>query len=68
VKESVLFEGVQVEEGAIVHNSIVGPGAVIRKNAIVGDFSVLGAGCVIGEDEVVLNQKVRTVATLSAKN
>jgi len=62
VKESVLFEGVQVEEGAIIHNSIVGPGAVIRKNAVVSDVSVLGADYIVGEEEVVLNQKVRTIA------
>ena len=53
---SVLFAGVQIDEGAVVEDSVVMPGtrvesgAVIRR-AIVSENCVIHSGCVVGEAE-----------------
>jgi mannose-1-phosphate guanylyltransferase len=44
VERSVLLEGVVVEPGALVRDSIVGPGARIGANAAVTELSVVAAG------------------------
>ncbi|MEG1850286.1 MAG: sugar phosphate nucleotidyltransferase, partial [Oscillospiraceae bacterium] len=51
---SVLFAGVTVEEGAVVRDSIVMPGSIIRRGAtvqyaIIAENCDIGAGSVIGE-------------------
>ena len=56
VERSVLFAGVEVEEGAEVIESIIMPGAVIEKGAkiirsIIGENAVIKAGAVIGEKD-----------------
>jgi ADP-glucose pyrophosphorylase len=43
VEGSILFEEVRVGKGAIVRNSIIGPGAVIQGGSIVRGLCVLGA-------------------------
>lgn len=53
VLHSVLFGGVDVEQGAEVVDSVVMPGAVIKNGArvhraIIGEGSVVGEGCFIG--------------------
>lgn len=53
IEHSILFEGVTVNEGAVVKDSIILPGAVIEKNAtvtkaIVGSDAVISEGAVIG--------------------
>ena len=54
VHDSILYTGVQVEEGAIVEDSVIMPnvkvcsGAVIRR-AIVAEQTVIGANCCVGE-------------------
>jgi mannose-1-phosphate guanylyltransferase len=58
VEASILFDRVEVEPGAMVRGSIIGPGARVGEEAIVRGLSVLGAGCVIGEGNV-LDQGVR---------
>ena len=45
---SVLFANVNVEEGAIVHDSIIMPNSVIKKGAVV-EYAIVGENCVIGE-------------------
>ena len=55
---SILFDDVQVEEGAIVTNPILGPGAVVGRNCIVRGLSVLGAGSTIEEGNA-LDQGIR---------
>ena len=54
VEFSILFENCVVEEGAEILDSLVMPGAVIKKGAkvryaIVGENSVIGEGAQIGE-------------------
>ena len=56
VKDSVLFAGVQIEEGAVVEDSVIMPGtrvcagAVVRR-AIVSENCVISGGCQVGEPE-----------------
>ncbi len=55
VQHSVLFAGVQVEQGASVIDAVVMPcvsiarGALVRR-AIIAENAVIGPGCVIGEE------------------
>ncbi len=61
VNHSILFEGVSVGKGAIVEDSIVFPGTVIKENAhikkcVVGEKSVICENCVIGDESVCSNQ------------
>ena len=53
VEGSILFEEVRVGKGAIVRNSIIGPGAVVQGGSIVRGLCVLGAGCVLEEGNVL---------------
>ena len=51
---SILFESVTVEEGAVVKDSLIMPGATIKKNAsvqyaIVAENAVIDEGATIGE-------------------
>ena len=55
VKHSVLFAGVQIEEGALVEDGVIMPGAVIKRGAvvrraIVAENAVVGPGCFVGEE------------------
>ncbi len=60
VKNSILFPGVVVEEGAVVEGSIIMTKSVIGKDAkldrcILAENVTVGAGAVIGEGENVVN-------------
>ncbi len=46
VKHSVLFEGVIVEEGAVVENSVIMPGTRIKSGAVV-NRTIVAENCVI---------------------
>ncbi len=46
---SVLFSEVTVEQGAVVHDSIVMPGSVIKKGAVI-EYAIIGENCTIGEN------------------
>lgn len=51
---SILSEGVTVEEGAVVKDSLIMPGAVIKRNssvqyAIIGENVIIGEGAAVGE-------------------
>ena len=56
VKGSILFAGVEVEEGAIVEDSVIMPnttiksGAVVRR-CIIAENCVIQKDCVVGEEE-----------------
>ena len=61
VNHSILFEGVSVGKGAVVEDSIVFPGTVIKENAcikkaVIGEKSVIGENCVIGDENISSNQ------------
>ena len=61
IEHSILFEGVTVEKGAGVEDSIVFPGAVIKENAVVkkaviGEEAVIGKGAVIGDENTDSSQ------------
>ncbi|MGI5966911.1 MULTISPECIES: glucose-1-phosphate adenylyltransferase [Anaerotruncus] len=45
---SVIFSGVTVEKGAVVHDSIVMPNTVIKAGAKV-EYAIIAENCVIGE-------------------
>ena len=73
VKESVLFAGVRIEEGALVEESVIMPNTVIRSGAvisraIVGESTEIGEGCRVdgtGESEIAL---VASNVTLAANS
>ena len=44
---SVIFEGVKIEAGATVTDSIIMPGSVIKSGAII-EYAIVGENCVIG--------------------
>lgn len=52
IDTSVVFYGVKVERGAIVRESIIMPGAHIKKNAYIYK-AIIDENTVIGEDEVI---------------
>ena len=45
---SVIFEGVKIEAGATVNDSIIMPGSVIKSGAVV-EYAIVGENCVVGE-------------------
>lgn len=45
---SVIYEGVKIEEGATVCDSIIMPGSVIKSGAIV-EYAIVGENCVVGK-------------------
>lgn len=62
VNRSVIFYDVTIEEGAKVTNSVIMPGTVIQKNAVV-DKAIIGERCCIHEGTKVHNED-GTVAVL----
>ena len=56
VSGSVLFAGVEIEEGAVVEDSVIMPGTIIKagatvRRAMVAENCVITKGCVVGEAE-----------------
>ena len=49
---SILFAGVTVEKGAVVHDSIIMPGSVIKAGAVV-EYSIVAEDVVVGENAQV---------------
>lgn len=49
---SILFSGVTVEAGAVVHDSIIMPNTVIKKGAVI-EYAIVAENCVIGEGAVI---------------
>lgn len=49
---SILFAGVTVEKGAVVHDSIIMPGSVIKAGAVV-EYSIVVENVVVGENAQV---------------
>ena len=56
VINSVLFNGVKVEKGAVVKDSVVMNGVVIKKNAKI-DYAIIDSDVVIGEGATVGKEK-----------
>lgn len=56
VKHSVLFQGVTVEEGSEIKDSVVMPNARIGKNAVI-EKAVIAEGMVIEENAVIRPEK-----------
>ena len=48
IKHSVIFGGVELEEGSVVSDSVIMPGAKIGKNVVI-EKAVIGADAVIGD-------------------
>ncbi len=46
---SILFEGVEIEAGAVVTDSIIMPGSVIKAGAVV-QYAIVGENCTVGEN------------------
>ncbi len=46
---SVIYEGVTIETGATVIDSIIMPGSVVKKGAVV-EYAIVGENSVVGED------------------
>lgn len=57
VSESVICEGAQVHDGAVVTGSIVGRGAEVGAGAMVGGGSVLGDAAVVTAGEVLEGER-----------
>lgn len=49
---SILFAGVTVEKGTVVHDSIIMPGSVIKAGAVV-EYSIVAENVVVGENAQV---------------
>ena len=49
VRHSVLFEGVRVDEGAVVENSVIMPGTHIKAGAVV-NRTIVAEDCVVSEN------------------
>ncbi len=49
VERSVLFTGVVIEEGATVRDSIIMPGAHVKKGVVI-DYAIVGENAVIGQN------------------
>ena len=49
VERSVLLEGVVVEQGSYISQSVIGRGCIVGKGCILEEDCVLGDGCVLGE-------------------
>ena len=54
----VVLDGAEIEAGAVVRGSIIGPRARVGQDAIVRGLTVLGAEAIIGEGNV-LDQGLR---------
>ena len=70
VEHSVLFEGVEIEEGAVVRDSILMPGAHIGKNvrvekAIIGPGSQICEGAFIGSSAEKANDEFQNTKICS---
>ena len=73
VNHSILFAGVEIEEGASVEYSVIMPGSRIKRGAvvrrsIVAENAVIGAGAIVGEEEgniAVVGQGVTLPAGVS---
>lgn len=67
VENSVLSEGVIVEEGAVVRNSVIMNDTVIKKNAVV-EYAIIDENTVICEDVTVgaEKKKVKDVTVIGA--
>ena len=48
-KHSVLFEGVRVDEGAVVENSVIMPGTHIKAGAVI-NRTIIAENCVVSEN------------------
>jgi len=49
---SMIFEGVTIEKGAVVRDSIIMPGSYIKSGAVV-EYAIVGEDCVIEENATV---------------
>ena len=58
VSGSIIFDGVTVEAGAVVRDSLICSGAHIGRGAGVSSGSVVGAGCTVGDSEVLSQNSV----------
>ncbi len=56
VKHSVLFQGVTVEEGSMVIDSVVMPGAKIGKNVVI-ERAIVGSEMVIEDGTIIRPEK-----------
>ena len=73
VNHSILFAGVEIEEGASVESSVIMPGSKIKRGAIVrraivAENATVGAGSIVGEEEgkiAVIGQGVTLPAGVS---
>jgi translation initiation factor eIF-2B subunit epsilon len=63
IVNSHLLEGVQIEAGAAVYESILGAGVVVLNGAIVSKGCVIGAGCIVGAN-VTLPEYTRLTCTV----
>ncbi len=73
VNHSILFAGVEIEEGASVESSVIMPGSKIKRGAIVrrsivAENATVGAGAIVGEETgniAVIGQGVTLPAGVS---
>lgn len=60
VENSVIFEGVIIEEGAVVRDSVIFPCAKIKKGAVVNK-SMIGSSAFIGENAEIGSESAEAV-------
>ncbi len=65
LKRCHLWDGVIVEDGANVTDSILSHGCIVKKNAVVEKGCVIGKNCIIGED-IVLPEYTRITTNVGS--
>ncbi|WP_026566818.1 glucose-1-phosphate adenylyltransferase [Bacillus sp. UNC41MFS5] len=56
VKHSVLFQGVTVEEGSVIHDSVIMPNARVGKNAVI-ERAIIAPGMTVEDNAVIRPSK-----------
>lgn len=66
IKHSVLFQGVTVEEGSVIHDSVIMPDARVGKNAVI-ERAIIAPGMKVEDNAVIRPSKNSDAVILYAE-
>ncbi|PFP25671.1 glucose-1-phosphate adenylyltransferase [Bacillus sp. AFS073361] len=66
IKHSVLFQGVTVEEGSVIHDSVIMPDARVGKNAVI-ERAIIAPGMKVEDNAVIRHSKNSDAVILYAE-
>jgi glucose-1-phosphate adenylyltransferase len=66
IKHSVLFQGVTVEEGSVIQDSVIMPNARIGKNVVI-EKAIVAEGMVVEDNAIIRSEKNKEEVILVAK-